>query len=456
MKYKTISILIFFFLFLVTCFFRLYNIQTSARFTRDESSDLVSIKKIYDNRKITLIGPIGEGNVAIFSSLTYYLCLPFAILLNFDPISPAVAASFFGIVTVVLIWKLFQIYNIKFNLLFLVPIFIFPYLESSRWAWNPHFIPFWQILGLILFYLNVPLNYMLSGLIFGLTIHQHWYAVFSCIGVGLLLLIETKKIKNLIQFGIGLFLSILPFVIFDVTHPPGLFFSRMINFSPISADSNNNIISIITQFSSYLVNNNQTVGVIILILSLGLTIYRKNRYLIPIIFQFLGLLLITTPIANRYLLPGVLFSIIWLSQNINHKLTKLIIIIILITNIYYLPKIISQNDWSTNIKALKEITQIITSESKKDNLVFNIIVLQSQDGNTKGSRFRDLLQLQNTHPLSPDDYDNPKSLFIISQNSWDKVKVDAAYEINNFRSDTPTSSWEINNSVWFLYKVNKK
>jgi len=454
MKFKYPIII---FLFFITCFLRLYNIQTTARFTRDESSDLVSIKKIYDNRKITLIGPIGEGNVAVFSSLTYYLCLPFAILFKFDPISPVIATSIFGIITVLLIWKLLFLQKIKPNLLFLIPIFIFPYLESSRWAWNPHFVPFWQVIGSIFFYLNIPFHFLLSGLIFGLTIHQHWYAAFSCIGVALLLFIETKKIKTLVQFVIGLFLSTLPFIVFDLTHPPGLFFSRMINFSPISVGQNNtNIFSIITQFFSYLVNGNQTIGIIILFLSLILIIYRQNKYLIPIIFQFLGLSLISTPITNRYLLPCVLFYILWLSQNINHKLTKLIIVTILITNIYYLPKVLFQNDWSTNIKALKQITQIITSESKKDNLPFNLIVLQSQDGNTKGSRFRDLLQLQSVQPLSPNDYDHPQSLFVISQNNWDKVKTDSAYEINNFRSDTPTSSWKINNSVWFLYKVNKK
>jgi hypothetical protein len=415
------------------------------------------MKKIYDNHKITLIGPIGEGNVAIFSSLTYYLCLPFAILYKFDPIGPVVATAFFGIATVLLIWKLFYLQKAKFNLLFLIPVFIFPYLESSRWAWNPHFVPFWQIFGLILFYSHLPFNFLLSGLAFGLTIHQHWYAAFACLGMAVFSFVETKKFKPLIYFGIGLFISALPFVLFDLTHPPGLFFSRMINFSPISAGQNNtNIVSIISHFFSYLVNGNQIIGTSILLLSLALILYRKNNYLIPIIFQFLGLSLISTPIANRYLLPCVLFYILWLSQNINHKLTKLIIVIILITNIYYLPKVLSQNDWSTNIKALRQITQIITTESRKDNLPFNLIVLQSQDGNTKGSRFRDLLQLQNIHPLSPDDYDHPQNLFVISQNGWDKVKTDGAYEINNFRRDFPTSSWKIDNSVWFLYKVNKK
>ncbi|MFA5828103.1 MAG: hypothetical protein WC841_01890 [Candidatus Shapirobacteria bacterium] len=452
MRYKLIFIILFF----TTCFLRLYNIQTTARFTRDESSDLVNIKKIYDARKVTLIGPIGEGNVAIFSSLTYYLCLPFTILFNFDPISPVIATSFFGIVTVLLIWKLLSLTNFKHHLLFLIPVFIFPYLESSRWAWNPHFIPFWQVIGLILFYLNIPFNFLLSGLAFGLTIHQHWYAAFSCLGVAILLFAETKKIKTLISFGLGLTASIFPFALFDLTHPPGLFFSRMINFTPISPGlTNTNIISIAGQFFSYLVNNNRNIGIIVFILSLGLILYRQNKYLIPIIFQFIGLSFISTPIANRYLLPGVLFYILWLSQNIKQKLTKIIIVIILVTNIYYLPKVFSQNDWSTNIKALKQITKQIASESKIDNLPFNIIVLQSQDGNTKGSRFRDLLSLQNITPLPPNDYDNPRSLFVISQNTWDNLKTDAAYEINNFRSDTPTSWWKIDNSVWFLYKVNK-
>lgn len=455
----------------LTIFLRLYNLNLTARFTRDESSDLVSMKRIFDNRQLTLVGPIADGNVAIFSSLTYYISLPFAVLFNFDPVGPAVAASFYGILTVLLIWLLFKKNNIKFSLIYLLPVFIFPFVEASRWAWNPHFIPFWQILGLLVIYLNIPFAYILSGLLFGLTIHQHWYSVFMCAGTGLLFLILTKKFLRLLQFGIGLFIAIIPFIIFDLIRPPGLFFSRMIYFSPLSTSSSSinlesifiNFTKIPLQFLSYLVYDNLLIGKILLILTIILIIYifikkkfLSNLYLIPIVFQFLGLSLLSTPIPNRYLLACVIFYIVWLSQNLKYKVSKLIIIIIIFTNIIYLPKILNQNTAITNMAALKDITNLISADSKKEKVPFNIAVLQSNDHDIKGRRFRDLLSIQNIYPVTSDDYNSPKILYVISQKPWEILKNDLAYEIGHYRPEETPQFWKINNSEWIVHKIHRQ
>lgn len=465
-KYK---ILFFIVLFSITSFVRLYNINLTARFTRDESSDLVSMKRIFDNRQITLVGPRADGNIAIFSSLTYYISLPFAILFKFDPIGPVVAASFFGILTVVLIWLLFK--KIKWPFIFLLPIFIFPFVEASRWAWNPHFTPFWQALGLLFAFSNLPFAYIISGVVFGLTIHQHWFSVFSCIGVALFFLIKTKKISKLIQYGIGLFISITPFIVFDITRPPGLFITRMLYFSPLSDTPNSfnftssllKFFRINYQFFSYLVYDNLIIGAIILILTLLLVIFifikkesLSNILLIPLIFQILGLSIISSPTANRYLLAGVLFYILWLSQNIKYKISKLITIIIIFTNIFYLPKIVTDVNALNNLPALKEITRIISVESKKDNLPFNLAVLQSKDGDTKGRRFRDLLSIDNVYTVTQDDYDSPEILYVISQNNWDIVKTDMAYEIGHYRPAEAPLYWKVENSNWIVHKINRQ
>ena len=463
---QKLKFFIFFGLFFIAAFLRFYNLNTTARFTRDESSDLVSMKKIIDQKDITLIGPIGEGNSAIFSSLTYYLSLPFVYFSKFDPIGPALATAFYGLTTVILIWLFFKKQKIKWLPIFLLPAIISPYLEISRWAWNPHFIPFWQILGIIILYSNIPFNLILSGIIFGLTIHQHWYSVFSCFGLIILVYQNHKKIKDVFQYLVGLFISITPFIIFDLTHPPGLFFSRMLYFSPVSTSNSFNLINSFSklikipfQFTSYLTYSNQIFSWLIFILSCLLIInnirhkkYSLNFFLIPILFQFLGLSLISSDVANRYLIPCILFFILWLSKNISSNISKLIILAIIISSTLSIPKILSQNDWSNNISALKQITNIIANESVQTP--FNLVVLQSPDGNTKGSRFRDLLKIQNISPLPPEDYQNPQVLFVISYHSWDKVKDDPAYEISHFRKNSPDKCWKIKNSQWILYRIN--
>lgn len=132
MKNKSKLFLYFIVLFTITVFIRFFNLNITARFTRDESSDLVSIKRIIDQKDITLIGPIAEGNTGIFSSLTYYISLPFAMFSNNNPLGPVWAAAFYGSLTVLLIWLFFKKEKIKWLPIFLLPVVISPYVEISR------------------------------------------------------------------------------------------------------------------------------------------------------------------------------------------------------------------------------------------------------------------------------------------------------------------------------------
>lgn len=463
--YKLSLILLFF----SGIFLRFFNLSTTARFTRDESSDLIKMKQIIDQKDITLIGPTAEGNTGIFSSLTYYISLPFVYFSKNNPVSPAWASAFYGSITILLIWIYFKKQKDIWKPIYFLPIVLTPFIQMSRWAWNPHFIPFWQILGILILNSSLPLNFLISGLIFGLTIHQHWYAVFSCLGIAILILIKNKKFKPLFYFLIGLFISICPFILFDLTHPPGLFFSRMLYFSPVAINQSLNIFSVFSrvltipfQFFNYLTFHQPILTWLIILLTTILTIknfYQKksslNLFLIPILFQFLGLSIISTPIEDRYLIPGIIFFIIWLFYNSKNILAKILIITLIFSGLYSLPKIIFQNDWTNNLTALTEITQIIENKSSSINK-FNLVVLQSPDQNTKGSRFRDLLKIKNINPLPSEDYSNPNSLFVITySDNWEKIKTDPAYEMDHFRKNQPNQVWKIKNSQWFLYQVNK-
>ena len=86
------------FIFLIF-FTRLYNLDGTARFTRDESSDLARMHEYYQNKQISLVGPISSEGDKVFSSLSYYMILPFAVLFNFTPVSPVYGMAFLGILT---------------------------------------------------------------------------------------------------------------------------------------------------------------------------------------------------------------------------------------------------------------------------------------------------------------------------------------------------------------------
>ncbi|MBI2599909.1 hypothetical protein HYW43_03250, partial [Candidatus Daviesbacteria bacterium] len=229
------AFLIFLFLSLLT-FTRVYNLDRTARFIWDESSDLVRMHQFFVERKITLIGPIDETGTKIFSSLTYYMLMPFAILGNFDPVSPVFGSAFWGILTAVLIIYLTYLINKKFVLVTALLVLVwFPLVETSRWAWNPNLIPFWATLGILFFQFKGKLKMFVAGIFLGFTIHSHYLSLFALSGfIGSLIIFSFKEkiFKNVVWIITGIVVTLVPFVIFDLRHPPGLFLTRIMFFSP--------------------------------------------------------------------------------------------------------------------------------------------------------------------------------------------------------------------------------
>lgn len=455
--------IIFLILLIIIIFTRFYNLDKTARFIWDESMDLVNVHQLYIHPKLTLIGPMPENGVKVFSSLTYYLFLPFTIFFKFDPISTAYATAFFGVLTVLLFYNVLRIFHKLHFLNLILPIIFLPLLISSRWAWNPHFIPFWQVIGFTLLFSKLPYKNFLSGVIFGLTIHQHWYSVFSCLGIIFVIYNFSPKFKSIYSYLFGLFIAITPFIIFDITHPPGLFITRLLYFSPVSPGNiNNNIINKLTtlpvSFSSYFFNSPTLLLSILLLILTILCIFKyKFSYkilLIPVLFQIIGLSFIGGDTYEHYYLPGAIPFLLFICLNISKFSAKIIAIIIIFLSIININKTFIQTGWTNNITATKQIVNLISTTTNTG--VFNIAVLSSPDPNTKGRRYRDLLNIKGIPVQSPDNYSNINTLYVISyENNWNKLKLDPAYELDSFRELTPQKQISIPNSEWNIYQISK-
>ena len=440
---------------------RFYNLDHTARFTRDESSDLVAIKNIYVHHKITLVGPMDEGGIEVFSSLTYYLFLPFAVIFNFDPISTAYAAAFYGSLTLILLALVLKKNHWSY-LTFSLAIIFTPLLVASRWAWNPYLIPLWQVFALLILFSNLPFKYLLVGLLMGLTIHQHWYAVFTVAALGLIILILYKKFKFVLGYSLGVVFSLIPFLLFDLRHPPGLFFSRMIYFSPLASSHQpvpylfnfyHNTLGIFSHFSG----SQQFFGIITLIFTLLIIVFHRtknNLWLLPLLFQVVGVSLTHSSYQDHYLIPAGIFYLFWLHQNQKNNLTKFLTILLIIFNLINVFRLLSFTDWTSNIQAQIQITNFIAQYQQHDPS-FNVVVLQSPDNTTKGLRFKDQLALRNVFTQDTTEYQKIDTIYIISyQHNWQKLVADQAYELTNFRHPKPDSIQPISGSDWIVYKVN--
>lgn len=451
-------------------------LSTSARFIWDESGDLVRMHEIFKEKKITLIGPISQDKINVYGSLTYYMLLPFALLFQFDPIGPVIGAAFYSLVSILLLaiilWKKFD-WSLEWCLLVLS--FIFPFLQAGRWAWNPNLVPFWQILSLFVYFsLFLKRKHgiwlFFSGFLQSLAVHNHWYAVFTLVGFSVFVFLSSprqKKWSYFLIFLTGVIIGLAPFLVFDLTHPPGLFITRLIYFSPLSLSQGAfsmktfflRSISLPYQFLFYffqekLISWLMLILVLLFALKEGLV---RNLLLLPLFFQFVGLSLIGGEVYQHYLLSGVVFLVIWLfysRKGLHPFFQKLIILLFFLFSIKPSTSEILKNDWSTNIVATRKIVITISSDIEGRNC--NLVVVASPDLNTKGKRYRDLLFLKGINLLPEDNYRDNECLYVISSSDEAIIRKDPAYELNRIRDMSATKNWQIKNSIWNVYRFDIK
>jgi hypothetical protein len=460
MRFLTVGLFI-----ILLIFTRFFNLEKTARFIWDESSDLVNIMKIYTQKDITLIGPISEDGNKVFGSLTYYMLIPFAVIGNFDPTSTAYGAAFWGVITCILFLIISYKINKKFEVLtLLLIIFWSAILIPSRWAWNPNLMPFWSALSIIMILSKNRFKYFLSGLFLGLTIHHHYLGAFTTFGLWLVILkdcIKSRNYKNIIYFSFGSFFAISPFILFDLTHKPGLFLSRILYFNNL--DSNLGILDTFSKIGSYVISNNYFLLLSIIFITPLVWIDIKKRssslnYLFVFIFSSL-LLTLTKNYYDHYLLASLPFLftyLIYKRERIGNIFSKMLILIIIFSSLINFPKIINNVTWETNIPAIRNIAQIMENEIKlKDLKNVNVVVLQSPDPNTYGRRYRDLLLIENINLKNKHEYEISDHLFVITFKPYEEIIKDSAYEIKIFKEGKLENSWDIPNSQWKVFLLGK-
>lgn len=441
-------LLVLFLLLLVIT--RFLNLDRTARFIWDESSDLVRIQQIYLERDLTLVGPISEDGNKVFPSLTYYMLLPFAVLGNFHPLSTALGAAFWGALTAVLILILIN----KINKALLIPSALlvltwYPLVEIGRWAWNPNLIPFWMSLSLLLYFFKKDKLLFLSGLFIGLSFHHHYLSVFAIFAFWLGVTTDAFMKKNpnrIMLFSLGLSMAFVPFVLFDLTHPPGLFLSRILYFNYLAQPPSSinflidNIANVTGQSFNYLIQ----IGVFrylfypsfLFLIFKDIKAKSKALFLLFVFaFQIAGSSLVET-FYTHYILPGIIFFLTYLIYPRNKSYTKVATVCLLLVLASSLITIIPQLNkvsWQTDIKTVycitESIEETITLNELKNN---NIAVLASPDENIYGRRYRDLLLLKGIELKNKDEYRISDHLFAVSTSREDVLRKDPAYEMSFF------------------------
>ncbi len=472
---KQISLFLIILFFILLIFTRFYNLPQTTRFTRDESSNLVDMHRIWKEKRITFVGPVDVANTIIYPSLTYYMLLPFAVLGNFSPQSPAYGTAFFGVLTVLLLILLTKKINKKLVFLIaLLGLVWYPLVESSRWAWNPHLVPFISTIALLLWLKKGKWFKFLSGIFFGLVFHLHYFSIVSSgvfIAFWSLIEISKKKFKDIIFLSFGFVAMIIPFVIFDLRHPPGLFFGKFLTNNLVSQGFSTKqslffktFTNNVSQSLFYITQSNflaLLVGVCIAVLVFwDLKHDKKNLlFFLPVLAQIAAVSFLPYYAGRYFLLAAVLF-LIWIitpRNKIGTIFSKTIILIMILGSILTISKLFKEPQIPPGGFVVGKVSTFIANYIDSNNLKnVNVGVLQSVDPDPLGIIYRHTLLVKEKRILSQNEYTITDNLFVITESDEATLRKDQSNIMDGFRNGKAELKYSLSNTPWKVYLFNRR
>src|SRR5258706_4321744 len=89
----------------IGAYLRLHDIAGYMTFLGDEGRDVLVVKHMIVDHKLTLLGPTASVGGFFLGPIYYYFMLPFLWAWNLNPVGPAIMVALFGVATVFLVFK---------------------------------------------------------------------------------------------------------------------------------------------------------------------------------------------------------------------------------------------------------------------------------------------------------------------------------------------------------------
>ncbi|MCL4338777.1 glycosyltransferase family 39 protein [Patescibacteria group bacterium] len=221
-----IPLLLFFGILILGAFLRLYRINEYMTFLGDEGRDVLVVKRMIVDHKLTLLGPITSVGAMYMGPIYYYMMAPFLFLWGLNPVGPAVMVALFSIAT---IYLLFRTGNDFFNpFTGVVASFLYAIspltITYGRSSWNPNVVPFFALLiiyGLLKIIIKRENRWLtVVALSLGILLQLHYVTfMFLPIILACLFLIRFRiPLKYYIYSVLGFLLTYSPFVLFELRH----------------------------------------------------------------------------------------------------------------------------------------------------------------------------------------------------------------------------------------------
>jgi hypothetical protein len=453
----TKKVLIFFWLILLMLT-RFVNLERNLKFNRDESSDLVKMHQYWVEKKISLVGPISEDQSLVYSSLSYYLVMPAAVIFGFTAVSPTIGTAFWSVVTGGLMawWLLKKKSSVLDWMLILI---WYPLVITGRWAWNPNLVSLSMIVGWLLVNSKNKLAQFWGGLVMGLTSHFHYLGFIPAAILGFFKQ-NIKRLDKMFFYICGLLIPPAIFILFDLTHKPGLFITRLFLFKGKMMGLNLSAFRICGQ---YLWGGGGWfwVGLILVLMLLGWEIknkkYQKWYCWLAIILLAGSVSFVKDP-QEHYLIGAVIPFWIWVTEKrekIGNYLRILLLGGLILSSCQKSMDLIFGKMPDDSAYSAQRITELVVADIIKNKLTNpNLAVLQSSDINSYGLKFRDLLLIKGIRLKEPGEISISDNLYVVTQaENEETVRKDASDQMQKFKKGPAVLIGEVKDN-WKVYRFN--
>jgi 4-amino-4-deoxy-L-arabinose transferase-like glycosyltransferase len=476
--------LIIFFI-LIGAWLRLYRIEASLQFLGDQGRDALVMRRMLVDHDLPFIGPVTSVGGFYLGPLYYYLMAPFLWLANYNPVGPAIATAFIGILTLPVLYLVARTMlsetTAKLATL-LYAVAAIPVIQT-RSAWNPNPMPL-AALGIVFgFYQALTTRrakwLLLSGLSLGTALQLHYMIVFLAPFLlwQLVLVWRRKSLRPfLIYWFAVVILMMFPLILFE-------FKNRFLNYHGLVEFLSKNDYASINLWQKFLdlrgrseqaigmllgfgrsfsqvrswitrlvwvpalmifFNKKTSFGLRTIIVWLLLTIvsivfYRGNIYPYYLGFIFPAVFLVVAELLSR--LKGI-----WLSFGIAF------LIIFAVFNFKLLRATIMENG---NLASVKKTTDFIKADVIKSGYQNYNVALIDGTKDYRASSFRYFLELTSPKPLDYDQYPQAEVLYVVSPYHQSDLLSFSIWEIESLKPAEQTAAWEFVGSE-NIYKIEKQ
>ncbi len=456
-------------------FLRVFRLSELTTFGGDQGQDFLVVKDMVLYHKWTLLG-IKTSVYSFFQGPMYlYMLFPFFVLFNLNPISGAIAAVFYSVITLIFLYILVNKYFSKrvavlSSLLFAVSGELIIYGNTPLYQ---HFLPLVIILSIYLLLVKKKNTFIsiVLGLSIGLGIELHLLNLSLLIAVFFyLVFIEKSKLKNILSFIVGFIVGLAPTIIFELRHD-FLNTRFLLNYQP-KEEFKILVPNFINQWikgsAIFLGGNSIIIGIIILVF-IFCFLFTKQKHpnliilkRLLIILSFVSLLLCLgfSAYEPHYLLPIWITLLILIPaaiENIfNKKIGSLLIFVLILFNLAFSVGRFNNNHGYSmpdgwNLKKIDIAGKIISKDSL-NHPNFNVASLL--DSVMRAFPIRYVVEVNGSMPESVESYPSNNYLYVVSRYNHNDMFEVTTWEVTSFYPFEIGKTWDLNDGI-YLYRLDR-